>query len=440
MSSFSRMPVRTVSARLLIIDSWMRTETSAGRVNSGGAEGAANCDSRASRAVDLQGGGERVEAQAAGKGTALVQRLSRLGLELLVGLLDAKDRPGHRPGRRAGHAACWLAMASAWPNCLPARRQAIFSTNLRPLIDTMLLIVVWASAAACGRMGVQARFVQPEPLVGSQASLAGRVDADRPVAADVVAVVDRFQQGIEGGERGIGRQRGLGLAHGTARAVNHGPQDHVVDRRHVVDGPAHAHVRATRRQSGHENSAGRTDCESPGPVPALAGRFPAKGDGRRSSGFRRSSGGAPSDLICCVELIDLTLERRFQVGIANQAGHGEIVSQRGSQIRKPLQFQPFIARSQLLVNIAENGIVGLGLLQFALERVPGEIFFPAVGRSPSGGKPLIQIGGRGLDLGQCVLDVGLGQGAELRGGDRPASSHRGGSSAVLPKQDFGLPG
>lgn len=127
----------------------------------------------------------------------------------------------------------------------------------------------------------------------------------------------------------------------------------------------------------------------------------------------------------------MTLDSRFQVGIADLAGHEQIVDQRGSQIGEPLQLQPFIARRQSLVNFAENGGVGLGLRQFALELVPGEIFLPTISRGAGSGKALIEIGGRGLDLGQRILGVGRGQRAELRGSIAPTGAAAGTCDTVV---------
>ena len=97
----------------------------------------------------------------------------------------------------------------------------------------------------------------------------------------------------------------------------------------------------------------------------LPGGFqPQEMVGDLSGFFGRRMGAERLDLLR--ELIDLALESRFQIGIAHRGGHGQIVSQRGPQIGKPLQLQPFMARRQLVIGIAENGLVGLGLLQFAL--------------------------------------------------------------------------
>ena len=314
-----------------------------------------------------------------GNAAALVQRLSPLRLELLVGLLDGRIGLGVNAGAEpAGGmlAGDGLGLAQLLAGPTPGNPfHELAALDRDDVVDRRMGL-----GGGLGRMGVQARFVHPQSLVGGQAGLAGRVDADRPVAADVVAVVDRVQAG-----RRRWRRRDwasarpwsgprCGRCHGSRspRSRRRSARRHRWARRRPCP--------ATRRQSGRGSSAGRTAGEPRGPVPGLAGRFPAKEMVGNLPGFvGRRMGAERLDLLR--ELVDLALELRFQAGIAHPGGHGTVVSQRGPQIGKPLQLQPFIARGQFVVDIAENGLVGLGLGQFALEFVPGKIFLPAIGRS-----------------------------------------------------------
>ena len=65
---------------------------------------------------------------------------------------------------------------------------------------------------------------------------------------------------------GLGVSDGLGLAHGMARAMDHGPQDHVVDRRNVIDRPADAHAQQLAAKLGMEIRLGE-------PLADLADQF-----------------------------------------------------------------------------------------------------------------------------------------------------------------------
>ena len=224
---------------------------------------------------------------------------------------------------------------------------------------------------------------------------------------------------------GLGVSAGLGLAHGVARAMDHGPQDHIVDWRNVINGPANANFQQLAAKLNMEVRLGETLANFADQFRRLPEGLKPKRDGRQSSGFHRYSD-ARLKLDLLRELIDVALELRFQTRIAHPGRHGQIVSQRDPQIGKPLQLQTFIARGQLAVDTLENRIVGLGLCQFALESAPGEIFLPTIGRWASGGKTLIDRGGRGLDLDQRVLDVGRSQRVKLLRGGCPAFRHRGG--------------
>ena len=139
------------------------------------------------------------------------------------------------------------------------------------------------------------------------------------------------------------------------------------------------------------------------------------------------------------KLIDLGLERLFQVGIADPGIDEEVACQGRPQIGEPLQFQTLVARGQLLVDIGKHSVIGLGLRQFGFELLPVEIFLPLVRRRACGGKTLIYGGGSGLDLSQGVLDVGLRQRMELRKGKRRVDGRRGGVLQFFPKEIVPLP-
>ena len=107
--------------------------------------------------------------------------------------------------------------------------------------------------------------------------------------------------------------------------------------------------------------------------------------------------------------IDLIVNRCLQIGIANRSGDGQITAEHRSQIGELLQFQAFISGRQFLIGIRKNGLIGLGLPQFALKRGPGEIVLPAVGCCAGTGKSLVERRRRSFDLRQGRLGVGIGQ-------------------------------
>ena len=181
---------------------------------------------------------------------------------------------------------------------------------------------------------------------------------------------------------GLGVSDGLGLAHGMARAVDHGSQDHVVDRRDVVDRPADAHLQQLAAKLGMEIRLGK-------PLANLADQFRRLPEGFQPEemvgdlpGFvGRRMRAQRLDLLR--KLIDLALELRFQTGIAHPGGHGQVVSQRDPQIGKPLQFQPFIARRQLVVDSLRTASSGLAFCNSTLNGSQARYSFQPSAESPA---------------------------------------------------------
>ncbi len=213
-------------------------------------------------------------------------------------------------------------------------------------------------------------------------------------------------------------------------AVDHGSQDHVVDRRDVVDRPSHAHRQQLAAKLCMEIRFGK-------PLAGLADQFRRLPEGLQPDeivgdflGFLGARMHAQRlDLLR--ELITMALELGVQAGSPEPGGHGHVVSQRDSQIREALQFQALIAGRQLVVDGLDNRIVRFGLLQLDLELVPREIRLPAVGRIPGQDEPLVEGVGSGLDFRQRGLDIGRGQRAKLRSGCLNIS-HRGGLLRLSP--------
>ena len=194
MSSFNRMPVKTISAMLLIIDSWTNGDVGrAGQFRRG--RRAANCDARA-RAVIC-----KAEATwrnpIPGKRAAIFQRPSHLRRVLLVGLLEQRLGLGVDAGGEAG-GGVRTGNRLGLTQLLPARRQAIRSTILRPLIDTMFVIVVWAWAVACGRRACTPASSNHKRL--SLPTRCGRWSRCRPARFDRhCCYSSRLRDGIEHG-------------------------------------------------------------------------------------------------------------------------------------------------------------------------------------------------------------------------------------------------
>ena len=248
MSSVNLMPVSTFSARLLTADSWTQTEMTLGR------RGRAPAGPRARPVATA---GPRVwPSIATADGCVKNSSDEGNGPPWSSGFAPWFGNAGWRPGPTGGSAwaltcgeggsACCPAMASASAFCLPARCEAIFSTMRRPLMETMSLIEVQVPGAGHGGKNVNAGGIDPIPPPGGESCLACRINANRPVAADIIAAVHCVQHGVEGGElRGRVRIRpsnARGLTHRAARAMNDRAQNHIVDRCHVVHRPADAQI------------------------------------------------------------------------------------------------------------------------------------------------------------------------------------------------------
>ena len=252
MSSVSLMPVSTFSATLLTADSWTQTEMidsarelSAWQASCGGAVGAASCAAATVWPSIAKAHGCVKNLSDCGKARRSSSGASDLGLEALVGVRDGRigldiDPRGEAAlrvlsGNGFGFA---LLLARAPPGDVLNQAAALDGNDV---VDRRA-----GPGAGHGGKNVNARRINPEPLPGGECRLTCRIDANRPVAADAVAAVHRVQHGVEGGElRGrvrIGVQRGAGLAHRAARAVNDRAQNHIIDRRHVVHRPADSQI------------------------------------------------------------------------------------------------------------------------------------------------------------------------------------------------------
>ena len=84
-------------------------------------------------------------------------------------------------------------------------------------------------------MGEEPLGLHPHPLAGADAGLAGVEDADRPVAADVLAVGGGHENDVEGGHLLVGIERDAGPAHSVSRARDVGAEDAVADGSDIVD-------------------------------------------------------------------------------------------------------------------------------------------------------------------------------------------------------------
>ena len=230
---------------------------------------------------------------------------------------------------------------------------------------------------------MDARFVDPESLGGTEACLPGRVDADRPVAADVVAVVHRVEHGVERGEFAA-------VFASASSAVRVWPTVRPVPWITVPmitssigatssTGPAHAQFDHLFADADAEVRRGEPAADLLDQLRRLAEAFEPKhmvGDLPRLLGRRLS----PRRSTRCDRLEDLLLAARRAA--QRSAPPRRVVAQRVSQIGKPLQLQAFIARAKLLYHVDKDGGVGLGLLQLGLEGGPGEILFQPSAESP----------------------------------------------------------
>ena len=82
-------------------------------------------------------------------------------------------------------------------------------------------------------MGEEPLGLHPHPLASADAGLAGVIDADRPVAADALAVGG--ENNVEGGHLFVGIERDAGPADGVCGARDVGAEDAIVTGVIVVD-------------------------------------------------------------------------------------------------------------------------------------------------------------------------------------------------------------